>query len=55
MRGKILGATISISTQDPMGNDSAMAYHDFENLIYQAKDEGEEDCEVLGELSRLLK
>ena len=34
----------STSTQDLMGNDSAMAYHDFENPIYQAEDEGEEDC-----------
>ena len=38
-----------------MGNDSAMAYHDFENPIYQAKDKGEEDCEVPGELARLLQ
>ena len=32
-----------------------MAYHDFENPIYQAEDEGEKDCEVIGELSRLLQ
>ena len=32
-----------------------MAFHDSENLIYQAEDEGEEDCEVLGELARLLQ
>ena len=38
-----------------MGNDSAMAYHDFENPIYQAKDKGEEDCEVPGDLDRLLQ
>ena len=38
-----------------MGNDSAMAYCDFENPIYQAKHEGEEDCEVPGELARLLQ
>ena len=38
-----------------MGNDSAMAYCDFENPIYQAEDEGEEDCEVPGELARLLQ
>ena len=37
-----------------MGNDSAMVYYDW-NLIYQAVDEGEEDCEVPGELSRLLQ
>ena len=38
-----------------MGNDSAMAFFDFENLIYQSKEEGEEDCEVPGELARLLQ
>ena len=37
-----------------MDNGSAMAFRGSENLIYQAGDEGEEDCEVLGELSRLL-
>ena len=45
----------STSTPDPMGNDSAMAYCDFENPIYQAKDEGGEDCEVPWELARLLQ
>ena len=45
----------STSTQDPMGNGSAMAHCDFENPIYQAEDEGEEECEVPGELSRLLQ
>ena len=38
-----------------MGNGSAMAFCDSENLIYQAEDEGEEDGEVPGELSRLLQ
>ena len=38
-----------------MGNDYAMAYCDFESPIYQAEDEGREDCEVLGELARLLQ
>ena len=38
-----------------MGNDTAMAFHDSEDLIYQAEDEGEEDCEVPGELARLLQ
>ena len=33
----------------------SMAFCDSENLIYQAEDEGEEDCEVLGELVRLLQ
>ena len=32
-----------------------MAYCDFENLIYQAKDKGKEDWEVPGELARLLQ
>ena len=38
-----------------MGNSSAMANCDFENPIYQADDEGEEDYEVSGELARLLQ
>ena len=43
------------SIQDPLGNDTAMAFCDSKDLIYQAKDEGEEDCKVPGELSRLLQ
>ena len=39
---------------DLVDNDSAIAVYDFENPIYQAEDEGEEDCEILGEVSRLL-
>ena len=38
-----------------MGNNTTMAFCDFENLIYQAEDEGEEDSEVPGELSILLQ
>ena len=38
-----------------MDNDTAMAFCDSENIIYQAEDEGEEDCVVPGELARLLK
>ena len=38
-----------------MGNDTAMAFCESENLIYQDEDEGEEDCEVPGELTRLLQ
>ena len=38
-----------------MGKDTAMDFCDSENLIYQAEDEGEEDCEVPGELARLLQ
>ena len=45
----------STSTQDPMGNSSAMAYCDFENPICQADEESEEDCEVPRELARLLQ
>ena len=41
----------SISTLDPIDNSSAIASYDFENPINQAKD----DCEVPGELSRLLQ
>ena len=37
-----------------MGKGSAMAFCDYENLIYQAEEEGEEDYKVPGELSRLL-
>ena len=45
----------STYAQDPKGNDSSMAYHDIENSIYQVEDEGEEHCEVPGELARLLQ
>ena len=38
-----------------MGNDSSMAFWDSENLIYQAGDEGADDCEVPGELYKLLQ
>ena len=37
-----------------MDNGFSMAFCDSKNLIYQAKEEGEEDCEVPGELARLL-
>ena len=33
----------STSTLDPIDNGSAISNYDFENLIYQAEDEGEED------------
>ena len=36
-----------MSTLDAIDNDSATAGYDFENLINQAEDEGEDDCEVL--------
>ena len=40
---------------DPIDNSFAIASYDFENLIYKAEDEGEEDFEVPGELARLLQ
>ncbi|KAI5398521.1 hypothetical protein KIW84_064055 [Lathyrus oleraceus] len=36
-------------------NDSVMAQYDFDNPIYQAEEESEEDCELPAELARLLK
>ena len=38
-----------------MGNNTTMAFSDSEDPIYQAEYEGEEDCEVPGELTRLLQ
>ena len=35
-------------------NDSTIATYDFENMIYQAEDEGEEDYEIPGEIVKLL-
>ena len=43
------------SILEPMGNDTTIAFSDSEDLINQAKYEGEEDCEVPGELARLLQ
>ena len=39
---------------DLIDNNSTIVIYDFENPIYQVEDEGEEDCEILGELSRLM-
>ena len=39
---------------DLTGNDSAPANYDFETPINLAEHEGEDDCEVPGELPRLL-
>ena len=44
----------STSTSDLIDNNYAISLYDFENPIYQAEDEGEEDCEIPGELTRLL-
>ncbi|KAI5402474.1 hypothetical protein KIW84_050191 [Lathyrus oleraceus] len=40
---------------DLTANDTAMAKYDFDNLIYQAKEGAEEDCELPEGLARLLK
>ena len=40
---------------DPIDNDSNIAGYDFENMIKQAEEEGEEDCELPRELARLLQ
>ena len=45
----------SISTLDPIDNNYAISSYNFENPINQAEDEGEEDCDVTGELARLLQ
>ena len=37
-----------------MGNNSTMDFCDSENIVYQAEDEGEEYCEIPGELAELL-
>ena len=42
------------STLDLTGNDSATASYDFESPINKVEDGGEDDCEVPGELARLL-
>ena len=43
------------SIPDSMGNNSATTFSDSEDLVYHAEYEGEEDCEVPGELARLLQ
>ena len=44
----------SSSIQDLIANDSTISSYDFEHPINQVEDEGEEDCEISGELARLL-
>ena len=44
----------STSNPDLIDNNSAIVVYDFENPIYQAEDECEEDCEIPRELYRLL-
>ncbi|KAI5399045.1 hypothetical protein KIW84_064422 [Lathyrus oleraceus] len=43
------------TSPDPIDNGSAMARFDFENPIFQAEEEDDEDCELPEELARLLK
>ena len=38
-----------------MGNNSAMAFSDSEYLVNHVEYEGDEDCDVPGELARLLQ
>lgn len=40
---------------DLLEDDSAMAFCDFDHLIYYAGDEGKENCELPEELARLLR
>src|ERR1051325_6011361 len=42
-------------TLNLVDNSYAIAKYDFDNPIYQAEDESKEDCEVPGELVRLLQ
>src|ERR1043165_6757803 len=42
-------------TPNLVNNSYASAKYDFDNPIYQAEDESEEDCEGPGELVRLLQ
>ena len=44
----------SSSTLDLITNDSTITDYDFKRPINQAEDEGEEDCEIPGELDILL-
>ena len=40
---------------DLIDNNSVTPSYDFDNPIYHAEEEGKEDCELPGELARLLK
>ena len=44
----------STSTLDPIANNSIIANYDFECPVNQVEDESEEDCDIPGELARLL-
>ena len=41
--------------QDFINSDSIMAHYDFDNPIYQAEEEAEEDYELPKELARLVR
>ncbi|KAI5389066.1 hypothetical protein KIW84_074644 [Lathyrus oleraceus] len=43
------------SSPDLIDNNPVTPSYDFDNPIYHAEEEGEEDCELPGELARLLK
>lgn len=45
----------SRSDSDSIDHKISMADYNFENLIYQAKEDCDEDCELLEELARLLQ
>jgi len=44
-----------IDLADSIKNSYVMAQYDFDNPIYQAEEESEEDCDLPKELARLLK
>ena len=44
----------SSSTLDLIVNNFTIGKYDFEHPVHQAEEEGEEDCEVPGELARIL-
>ena len=43
------------SDSNPLDNSTAMTHYDFENPIYHADEDGEEDFDLPEELARLLK
>ena len=43
------------SSPDLIDNNPVTPSYDFDNPIYHAEEEDEEDCELPGELARLLK
>ena len=43
------------SNSDSIDNNIAMVNYNFENMIYRAEEDCDEDCELLEELARLLQ